>query len=125
MPTTEAAAAGGSYYLMHCRGPFKVATKNWTRISGTKRSGSAGTDGKNLAPGECAWTNRGLNSAEQPEIIITALSTDTVGQSRVINQTTALSICALNESCIASLKVRNKGDGTMEAGTYPTTIHRK
>lgn len=119
----EATASGGNYYEMFCRGPFVLTVGTTHKVSAKKNTTRAGAGGSELAPGTCAWRNRPLNSGEQTQIKFN-YSGSILSDLKTSSAATALVACSLSSNCVFRTKVRNAGDGTMEAGSqYAVTLH--
>ncbi len=114
-PPAEA-APGGSYYEMACRGHFNVRTWGWVVVEGKKAKNKADGRGSALAPGECAWKDRALNSSEKATISFPVPDSDSMfNRVFAINRATAITTCSASTDCVLVTRVRNVGDGTMEA----------
>ncbi|MBL4687134.1 MAG: hypothetical protein JKY37_21235 [Nannocystaceae bacterium] len=113
----EATANEGNYYWMFCRGTFDLDVGTTLKIHATKNASSAGSTGSKLAPGTCAWPARPLNKGERPDIKFD-YSSSILSELKTSSATTALVQCSLSDNCVIRIKVRNEGDGSMEAAPH-------
>lgn len=101
-------------FTLTCRGNLPIqnhgGNPSQKDISFLRTAGPAGTNGRNLSPGRCAWEDRAVNSAE-PSLIKGFVSTDPASQGWFA----LVSQCAFNNRCTVEVCVANDNQGALRA----------
>lgn len=73
-------ASAENNYALWCRGPLSIlgSASYSAQFAFAKHTGAAGANGENLAPGTCAWADRGIGASEPSELSYPELNLNSV-----------------------------------------------
>ncbi|CAI8768221.1 hypothetical protein [Methylocaldum szegediense] len=114
---TPCAGNQGGFTLI-CRGGFQIQNHggiNTSRkdITFVRSPNAAGSSGRTLAPGTCAWEDRPV-SRDEPAHFYYSVSTTNAGTQGWFN---LVSQCTFNNRCTVEVCVRNDGAGNLQVLT--------
>ncbi|MGH1348493.1 MAG: hypothetical protein ACRBN8_43505 [Nannocystales bacterium] len=98
----ENADAAARSYKMLCKGKFKVEMVKSHMVIRFSKAPSGSSNGASLQNGQCAWSDRGLNSSEPPAI--------NFSKSMAASVPPAIISCARESGCVMGFYALKSGN---------------